>query len=101
LEPGFGKIRIKPQPGNLESAEIKTPTIRGEVLLSFRNKPKQSFSMHLTIPANTTANVYLPFWSKTQKVIMNGKPVKTHQDGSFVIVDEVVSGSSKFEVVTE
>jgi hypothetical protein len=57
--------------------------------------------MHLTIPANTTANVYLPFWSKTQKVIMNGKPVKTHQDGSFVIVDEVVSGSSKFEVVTE
>lgn len=101
LEPGFSKIRIKPQPGNLESAEIKTPTIRGEVLLSFRNKPKQSFSMHLTIPANTTANVYLPFWSKTQKVIMNGKPVKTHQEGSFVIVDEVGSGNSEFEVVTE
>lgn len=101
LEPGFGKIRIKPQPGNLESAEIKTPTIRGEVLLSFRNKPKQSFSMRLTIPANTTANVYLPFWSKTQKVTMNGKPVKTHQEGSFVIVDEVGSGSSEFEVVIE
>jgi len=101
LEPGFSKIRIKPQPGNLESAEIKTPTIRGEVLLSFKNKPKQSFSMHVTIPANTTANVYLPFWSKTQKVIMNGKPVKAHQEGSFVVVDEVGSGNSEFEVVSE
>jgi len=101
LEPGFGKIRIKPQPGNLASAEIKTPTIRGDVTLSLKNKPQQSFSMNLTIPANTKADVYLPFWSKTQKVTMNGKPVKAHQEGSFVIVDEVGSGSSEFEVVTE
>ncbi len=98
LEPGFGKIRIKPQPGNLASAEIKTPTIRGDVLLSFTNKPQQTFNMHLTIPANTTADVYLPFWSKTQKVTLNGNSVSYRQDGNFAVIENVGSGSSTFEV---
>ncbi|MBL7967927.1 MAG: hypothetical protein JNK09_13075 [Prolixibacteraceae bacterium] len=99
LEPGFGKIRIKPQPGDLVSAEIKTPTIRGDVRLSFKNKPQQSFAMNLTIPANTTSDVYLPFWSKTQKVTMNGTTVKYRQDGNFAVIENVGSGSSTFEVV--
>ncbi len=98
LEPGFRKIQIKPQPGNLASAEIKTPTIRGEVLLSFKNNPKQSFSMVMSIPANTTADVYLPFWSKPQKVILNGNAVKYRQDGNFAVIENVGSGSSTFEV---
>jgi len=98
LEPGFSKIRIKPQPGNLASAEIKTPTIRGDVLLSFTNKQLQSFSVKLAIPANTTAEVYLPFWSKTQKVTMNGVEVKYRQEGNFAVIESVGSGSSAFEV---
>jgi Bacterial alpha-L-rhamnosidase. len=99
LEPGFSKIRIKPQPGSLSSAEIKCPTIRGDVLQSFENKPQQSFKMNLTIPANTTADVYLPFWSKSQKVTMNGTIVKFRQEGKFVVVESVGSGKSLFEVV--
>ncbi|MBV5312602.1 MAG: hypothetical protein JZU47_04855 [Prolixibacteraceae bacterium] len=98
LEPGFRKIRIKPQPASLEHAEIKCPTIRGDVLMSFNNKPQQSFSMNLTIPANTTADVYLPFWSKSQKVTQNGNAVKYRQDGYFAVVEGVGSGSSVFEV---
>ncbi len=99
LEPGFRKIQIKPQPGNLASAEMKCPTIQGDVLLSFANKPQQSFSLKLTIPANTTANVYLPFWSKSQKVSMNGEPVKFRQEGSFAIIENVGSGNSAIEVL--
>lgn len=99
LESGFGKIRIKPQPASLGHAEIKCPTIRGEVLMSFKNKPQQSFSMNLTIPANTTAVVYLPFWSKTQKVKMNGNPVKFRPEGNFVVIEGVGSGNSVFEVI--
>jgi hypothetical protein len=98
LEPGFGKIRIKPQPGNLASAEIKTPTIRGDVLLSFKNQPQKSFAMKLTIPANTTANIYLPFWSKSQKVTMNGNSVSYRQEGNFAVIENVGSGSTAFEV---
>jgi hypothetical protein len=54
--------------------------------------------MNLTIPANTIADVYLPFWSKTQKVTMNGSAVKYRQEGNFVVIENVGSGSSVFEV---
>jgi hypothetical protein len=99
LEPGFRKIRIKPQPASLEYAEIKCPTIRGDVLMSFQNKPQQSFSMNLTIPANTTADIYLPFWSKSQKVMMNGNAVKYRLEGNFAVIENVGSGSAVFEVL--
>jgi alpha-L-rhamnosidase len=98
LEPGFRKIRIKPQAGSLEMAEIKCPTIRGDVILSFRNKPQQSFTMSLILPANTSADVYLPFWSKSQKVILNGIVVKYRQEGNFAVVEGIGSGEMKFEV---
>ena len=98
LEPGFQKIRIKPQPASIEHAEIKCPTIRGDVLMSFKNRPQQLFSMNLTIPANTTADVYLPFWSKTQKVTMNGNLMKYRQEGIFAVIENVGSGNSIFEV---
>ncbi|MFA5329411.1 MAG: alpha-L-rhamnosidase C-terminal domain-containing protein [Prolixibacteraceae bacterium] len=98
MEPGFRKIRIKPQPASLEHAEIKCPTIRGDVLVSFQNKPQQSFILNVTTPANTTAVVYLPFWSKSQKVILNGTPVKYRQEGSYAVIENIGSGSSVFEV---
>lgn len=98
-EPGFRKIRIRPQPASLEHAEMKCPTIRGDVLLSFTNRPEQVFSMNLAIPANTVADVYLPFWSKAQKVTMNGNAVKYRQDGIFAVIENVGSGSSTFEVL--
>ena len=98
LEPGFRKIRIKPQPFSLEQAEIKCPTIRGEVLMSFKNKPNESFHMNLTIPANTTADVYLPFWIKSQKVMMNGNAVKYRQEGNFVVIEGVGSGGNVFDI---
>ena len=97
-EPGFEKIVIKPQPGPLTYAEMKCPTIRGDVLVSFKNKPQQSFILNVTIPYNTVAKVFLPFWSKTQKVTMNGKAVKYNQDGNFVVIEGVSSGNSLFEV---
>ncbi len=96
-EAGFGKMVIKPRPGSLSHAEVKLPTIRGDVQMSFKNKPQQSFSMNLTIPANTTADVYLPFWSKSQKITMNGKAVKYHTEGNFAVVEGVGSGNTSFE----
>ncbi len=98
LEPGFRKIRIKPQPASLEHAEIKFPTIRGDVWVKFLNKPQQSFSMNIIIPANAIADVYLPFWSKSQKVTMNDKFVNYRQEGNFAVVEGIGSGSTNFEV---
>lgn len=99
LEPGFRKIRIKPQPGPLEWAEIKLPTIRGDIFMLFKNKPQQFFSITLTIPGNTTADIYLPFWSESQKVMMNGSSVRYRQDGKFAIVENINSGDFSIEVL--
>ena len=98
LEPGFRKIRIKPQPASLEHAEIRYPTIRGDVLVSFQNRPKQSFKLNVTIPANTMADIYLPFWSKLQKVTQNGSTVSYRLDENFAVIEGIGSGSNMFEV---
>ena len=98
LEPGFSKIRIKPQPGNLASAEIKYPTIRGPVLVSLRNEAGHTFSMKVTTPANTLADVYLPFWSRSQKVTADGMPVSFKPEGDFVIIRNTGSGTHSYAV---
>ncbi len=98
IEPGFRKIRIKPQPASLKHAEIKYPTIRGDVLVSFQNKPDQSFKLNVTIPANTTSDIYLPFWSKSQKVTQNGSAVSVRQIGNYAVIEGIGSGSNAFEV---
>jgi alpha-L-rhamnosidase len=98
LEPGFRKIQIKPQPSTLKNAEIKCPTIRGEVMVAFTNEPGKSFKLKISVPANTTADVYLPFWSKTQKVTQNGKTISFRQNGSFAVIEGVGSGNNSFEV---
>ena len=71
---------------------------RGDVRVAFENQTGESFSMDMTIPANTTAVVYLPYYRKNQKVVLNGHPVTFRQSGSFVVVDGVGSGTSRFEV---
>ena len=55
LEPGFTRVAIRPQPGNLEWAEITVPTIRGSISVSLRDG-----LMEVTIPANMKAEIYLP-----------------------------------------
>jgi hypothetical protein len=98
LEPGFGKIRIRPQPGSLEFAEIKHPTIRGDVSVSFTHDPGQSFQLEVHIPANTTADLYLPFFSKKQNVQMNKQSTQYLRKGNFSVIENVGSGKWIFTV---
>ncbi len=98
IEAGFKKIKIKPQPGSLKLAEIKHPTIMGDVCVKFTNTPMKAFTLEVTIPANTTANIYLPYYSKNQKVTLNNKSIKHHQEGNFSIVENIGSGKWTFNV---
>ena len=98
MEPGFRKIRIKPQPGPLSWAEIKHPTIRGNVTVSFTNDPGQSFHMEVNIPPNTTADIYLPLYSRRQTVRINDQPVKYSREGNFSVIEDIGSGKWQFSV---
>ncbi len=101
MEPGFRKIRIKPQPATLQHAEMKMPTVRGDVFVSFDNAPAKRFDMEITIPANTVAEVWLPLSADKYTLTMDGKKVKGIVDGKFVKIEQVGSGTRRFSLVND
>jgi len=98
LEPGFRKIRIKPQPATLRQAQIKVPTIRGDILVSFDNQPGEKFTLEVEIPANTTAEVWLPKLSKKYQLTVDNVSQKGRVNGDFVLV-EIGSGKHKLGIL--
>ena len=98
IEPGFRKIRIKPQPATLRQAEIKVPSIRGDIFVSFENLPDEKFTMEVEIPANTTAEVWLPKLSGKYRLTVDDVSQKGEVDGLFV---KVKAGSGKHRFVIE
>ena len=79
LEPGFARIRIKPQTASLEEASVTVPTIRGDVGLDISHG-----SMTVHIPATTSAAV----WVKTdaRRVSLDGHAVRGRRDGRFLVL---------------
>ncbi len=97
LEPGFGKIQIKPQPANLEFFKAKVPTIKGPVFVDYQNR-NNTFILEINIPANTTAKVCLPKTDiENAKVTIDGKTVKAVAEADFLIIDNITSGKHKIE----
>ncbi|NOY57354.1 MAG: alpha-L-rhamnosidase [Calditrichaeota bacterium] len=100
MEPAFRKIRIKPQPANLQYARLKMPTIRGAVKTLWKTE-RDRVTFDITIPANSTAQVWLPVNSMDglQESGVNINKVKeikiVGQKGNYVIC-EIPSGSYRF-----
>lgn len=97
LEPGFAKIRIKPQPATLKEASIRIPTIRGDVNVAFRNDYKKKFVLDVEIPANTTAEVWLPQWGTSNSVKVDGHSTEGVPESGFL---KVMIGSGKHSFVS-
>jgi len=99
LEPAFKKILIKPQPGKLKDAEIKSPTIMGTIYAKFENDPKKAFQLKLVIPANTTAKLMLPRpHEKNCTLKINGKTAEYRMEENFVTIDNVEAGKYDIKV---
>lgn len=100
VEPGFSRVRIKPQPSGLSWANAKLPTIRGGIEAGFKDQPGR-FDLTVNCPANVLADIYLPIPAGTRKytLLHNGQAVKksTLQNG-YVVVNGVSSGNHSFEL---
>lgn len=58
--PGFKKILIRPQPvGNITWARAAYDSIQGSIVSAWR-KSDGLFTLHVEIPANSTATVFMP-----------------------------------------
>jgi hypothetical protein len=71
--PGFKKIIIRPQPaGDLTWARADYDSIRGKITSDWKHTGGK-FALSVTIPANTTATVFIPA-AAAETVTESGKP---------------------------
>ena len=103
--PGFKKITIKPEVvGDLTWAKANYDSIRGRISSEWHQSAGK-FDLKITIPANTTATVYLPAKEITS-VTENGKTLKDIAGVKAVKMEagravlEVGSGDYRFECET-
>ncbi|MFM2291643.1 MAG: hypothetical protein RIS29_1456 [Bacteroidota bacterium] len=69
-QPGMKHLIIKPEPvGDLKFVKASTKSVYGRISVEWKLEGKQ-FNLHLTIPKNTTAEVYLP--GKTEPKTVKG-----------------------------
>jgi alpha-L-rhamnosidase len=71
--PGFAKVIIRPVLGNLTWAKARYDSIRGPIASDWRREANR-FALHVSIPANTTATVYLPA-KNAEAITEGGKPL--------------------------
>lgn len=101
--PGFKTIAVKPHPGGgftFMSAEENTPYGRAAAKWNDENG---AFTLEVTIPANTTAEIYVPSPS-AGSVLLDGSPLSGSKDASVLGHSDgctkvsVGSGTYRFEV---
>jgi alpha-L-rhamnosidase len=96
--PGFKEIVIHPHlDSRMPSARAEYESVYGKIVSDWKGTPAGPFSLRVTIPANTTAKVFLPTFAGAH-VTEGGKPVETRsEDGASVV--QVGSGTHHFEVM--
>ena len=99
LEPGFKKIRIKPQIASLDWIKAEVPSIRGTISVTASQVARREFILLLDIPAGITAEVWLPTLSEGEEQLeLDGKEIHPTRLASFYVVKEVGSGPKAFRV---
>ncbi len=99
LEPAYSKIQIRPRPGALEYAEIKSPTIRGPVLVKFNRGQDGLFSLHISIPANTSARLILPKPVGLDfSLQVNGRLTEAQIINNELMIDDLEAGTYHVEL---
>ncbi len=94
LEPGFGKILIRPQVGSLEGVQGTVPTVRGPVTVGVRRVAGRSYKLSVEIPANTTARVELPpLPLERAELTLDGKRFDAAAADGRLVLDNLESGA--------
>ena len=96
LAPGWRRALIRPNPGNLTTAEGKIPTPRGPILVSWKNKG--TFKLSFALPKGVTAQVKLPAAGNSTGVFIGGQPAEANRSGAWWMLEKDVSGTSVIEV---
>jgi alpha-L-rhamnosidase len=95
--PGFKKVVIRPHlDPRLSFSKGEYESVYGKIVTEWSSAASEPFKLRVKIPANTTADVYLPA-KPTAQVTESGKKVDAQiERGEFVI--HIGAGTYEFEV---
>lgn len=97
-EPGWSTFLIQPQPGDLTEMRARVPTIRGEVRISYQRHGR-GYTLEVTIPGNTTAQVSLPrLPGRLHRVTLDKHGIRVHKVMESLYAGKLGSGTHRFEV---
>lgn len=95
--PGYKEIIVHPHlDQRITRARGEYQSVYGKIVSDWNGTPAGPFVLNLSVPANTSAKVYLPFVANAH-VFQDGHSVNSVRDGDASVV-EVGSGSYTFEV---
>jgi alpha-L-rhamnosidase len=97
VEPQAARVRIRPHAGPLLYAQGAVPTERGLVQASWR-KVAGGLELDVTLPANVTADVYVPASGGRSELRLNDGLVVAPRDGAHVLVRDVLPGRHRFRL---
>jgi alpha-L-rhamnosidase len=100
--PGYKTIIIHPQPGNMTSAKASYDSINGNIISDWQLKGN-TFTLNVTVPANTTAMVYIPADS-AMDITESGKPAVKAEGVRFQQIKQgtavFIIGSGQYQFVS-
>ncbi|WP_141015562.1 family 78 glycoside hydrolase catalytic domain [Nocardioides sambongensis] len=97
-EPGYATFQVKPQPGELEWATIRTPTVRGDVGVGFDTRQGGSdggatggsegaMTVVTAVPGNAVGTVSLPTTAETETTVyVDGVAQQVTPEGGYLTV---------------
>jgi len=95
--PGFKEIVIHPHlDSRMTSARAEYESVYGKIVSDWSGTPAGPFSLKVTIPANTSAKVFLPAIPGAH-ITEGGNPLESEQEGGSRVV-KIGAGSYNFEV---
>lgn len=102
--PGFESIEIKPHVYSLTSVESAVPTIRGNILFTYKTINNDEYELSIEIPPNTQAELYLPVKSgkRVREVFLDGKKTtfsKRKKEPEHLYAGRITSGKQVYRVM--
>lgn len=95
--PGFKQIIIHPHlDSRMSSGRAEYESVYGKIISEWKGTPAGPFELRVTIPSNTTAQVYLPVIPGA-RVSEGGKPMEAKSEGGSYVL-RIGSGTYSFEV---
>ena len=96
-DPGYHEIVIHPRlDARMTEARGTYQSAYGKIAAGWKGTAGGPFSLAVTVPANTSAKVYLPAAGKS-RVMEDGKAIKAAKEGASYVV-EIGSGTYAFQV---